>query len=78
MKGVGVTGSPLGCVGQVDDGTAQEAAVESTHNSGPGDLGVGSLVDSQYVKYTERETWMQTLREIREVCKYAKLAKREA
>ena len=35
-----------------DDGTAQEAAVES-HNSGPGDLGVGSLVDSQYVKYTE-------------------------
>lgn len=53
MKGVGVTGSPLGCVGQVDDGTAQEAAVEFTHNSGPGDLGVGSLVDSQYVKYTE-------------------------
>lgn len=77
MKGVGVTGSPLGCVGQVDDGTAQEAAVES-HNSGPGDLGVGSLVDSQYVKYTEWETGMQTLHEIREVCKYSKLAKREA
>ena len=55
-------------VGQVYPWRAQ-----STCNSGPGDPGVGSLVDSRYVKYTKRETWMQTMYAIRNVCKYTKL-----